>query len=54
MFDLQLMGGNPQDGYLYALVYPNTNEKLGIPGDEDDNPIIINSNKLKEIMASAN
>ena len=54
MFDLQLMGGNPQDGYLYSLVYPNTNKNLEIPGDEDKNIIIINSNKLKELMASAN
>ena len=53
MFDLQLMGGNPQDGYLYSLVYPNTNVPLGVPGDPDNNPIIINSNKLKELMASA-
>ena len=53
MFDLQLMGGNPQDGYLYAFAYPNTPNLLGIPGDEDNNPIIINSNNLKELMASA-
>jgi hypothetical protein len=53
MFDLQLMGGNPQDGYLYSLVYPNTTKNLEVPGDEDKNIIIINSNKLKELMASA-
>jgi hypothetical protein len=53
MFDIQLMGGDPQDGYLYSLVYPNTNVPLGVPGDPDNNPIIINSNKLKELMASA-
>ena len=51
MFNLQLMGGNPQDGFNYSLVYPNTGVPLGVPGQ--DGPMIINTNKLKELMASA-
>jgi hypothetical protein len=52
MFDLQLMGGNPQDGYNYALIYPNTTEGLEVPGTKDI--VIINTNKLKELMTSTN
>ena len=52
MFDFQLMGGNPQDGYNYAVIYPNTVEGLEVPGTKDI--VIINTNKLKELMASTN